>query len=578
MFIFSLGKEIKLTDDSHEKEKISLGTAEVTLFFDKNKYSFDDQKEKTLLQEKLIGQNAQDLNFFFTILFDKKKSQISVSCGTSFFKPVYYIENADAFFCSSHISLFQAIGLSLEENTDVLPEYFLYRCVSPPNTLFESVKLLNFGEALIVNMNHGKYSVEIQQSLNTSISKDKDESEHIDSILRALKDYLKLFENNKNKIATLCSGGMDSLLLAKLVQKTLGSNKTYSTDYPVDFGGGMRERKYALFAAQELKTDHTFYEFGIHEYFHGLIDSISAAEMPVHHLQSVCMYNLFKKGILPEQRILLSGLGGDDIFGARNHETVFRIGQYYPYYCFLPFKAFFKKLSYSLFKKCHRGYNLVRYFKHCEVSYADEESFLWSISAYGKIDWIKKVFRVSKKEIFKSRMNLLSLFPTTDMLTAITYYYLFTSLVMTLSIWHRLAENCNITLCSPLNNLRIIESSLKIPWKSKLQTQKYIIRTMCENVGVSPALLNREKSSFGFDVRKWGGQSGFLMELISAFTVKEKKDQFKIDLFDTKGMEDAMTLWSLLNYYIWYRIFILRQPIEELHLLMKECLKDWSSV
>ena len=49
-----------------------------------------------------------------------------------------------------------------------------------------------------------------------------------------------------------------------------------------------------------LGAEHSYIEFTVEDYLRGFIEAIHVAEEPLHHLQSVLLYLLFKKGI-PEK-------------------------------------------------------------------------------------------------------------------------------------------------------------------------------------------------------------------------------------------------------------------------------------
>ena len=68
----------------------------------------------------------------------------------------FYINPEGELFCSSHISVLRKAGVILEENTDVLPEFFVYRYVMPPRTLYKNIFQVTAGSKIYVKLINGR--------------------------------------------------------------------------------------------------------------------------------------------------------------------------------------------------------------------------------------------------------------------------------------------------------------------------------------------------------------------------------------------------------------------------------------
>lgn len=576
MFILSIGREIKLNDESFEEISFDFLKGRVFVLFKKNKYVFNNDAGLLELKESIFeceNDSGKVNNSIMTLRLDKKESKLTVNCNTEFLKPIYYhLSPEGRFICSSHIALLEKAGVPLEENNASLPEYLLYRCVMPPLTLFKSINILGFGEELSVYLASDKPKITINSLTDLVPSKIDNNTNRIDKIFEILKHNLSILYNRRKNVATILSGGMDSSLLVLLSKNILHQNDTYSTDYPLEFGHVPIEREYALSASRVLGTNHILHDYSKKEYFHGLIDAIAYAEMPVHQLQSIALFNLFKEGVKPEHKLLLCGLGSDDIFGSQNHEKVFEILTNKTIYHYLPFKVFFKALFLFIFSKFKKGCIPRRYFTHCVYSHGDINSYLWTISSYGNLKWIEGEFGIKKKEILQSRIKKLKNYSKSNILDLMTYHYLFGSLALSQMIWNRLAEKQGLVLYFPFLDLQILRVSLGLSWVIKLSKNKYAIRHICEKLNMPKLVLERQKSGFGFDLRSWGGPHGILLKLILRFSDEKLAEKLSMELDDLEDYADSQTLWSILNYCIWKKLFIEKQSADKLHMIVSEVL------
>ena len=72
--------------------------------------------------------------------------------GSSFY---YYIKSNGNFYCSTHISLLKEAEVPIEENIEILPEFFSYRYVMPPNTLYKNIFKVMAGSKMVLEFKDG---------------------------------------------------------------------------------------------------------------------------------------------------------------------------------------------------------------------------------------------------------------------------------------------------------------------------------------------------------------------------------------------------------------------------------------
>ncbi len=99
-------------------------------------------------------------DFFSKIVYDNKNNTIEVVKSTLSGMPIYYkAEPNGSFFCSSSISMLREAGVEIEENTSILPEYFVYFYVAPPDTLYRGVKRLPSGSHLLLELRESRCDI-----------------------------------------------------------------------------------------------------------------------------------------------------------------------------------------------------------------------------------------------------------------------------------------------------------------------------------------------------------------------------------------------------------------------------------
>ena len=87
-----------------------------------------------------------------TALFDGETCRLKfaepggvVSKSLMFGLPLYFVVSDSELIFSTHVRLLRRAGIKLVEDPRVLPEYFVYRYVSPPKTLFHGVRCIPIG-------------------------------------------------------------------------------------------------------------------------------------------------------------------------------------------------------------------------------------------------------------------------------------------------------------------------------------------------------------------------------------------------------------------------------------------------
>jgi len=245
----------------------------------------------SVVESPLNSPHDSKKNIFSQVKYDQDNKVINIFRSAVSGRPIYYyINNEGDFFCSTHIHMLRDAGVLIEENTKVLPEFFVYRIVTPPNTLYKNIKQLSIGDQLCIKI---KDEGCIFRSLDhyhfpTQDNNIRSIHESGEKILNLLSQSIEILDSCKDNIALLLSGGLDSSILCKICQDIFKTNDSYSTGYPFEDPDLNLEKSYALSAGEALGLNHEYYQATTEEYLKGFLEAISLAENPLHHLQS-CM-------------------------------------------------------------------------------------------------------------------------------------------------------------------------------------------------------------------------------------------------------------------------------------------------
>ena len=565
MFLFALTKG-GIADNFHSVkfEECTLHSWKATIVTDNflSKY-VSDAEGFSIIESPLINTSNDENNIFLRISYSAKENRITVFKSTISGRPVYYhINSKGEFFCSSHISLLRTAGVLIEENTTVLPEFFVFRFVMPPNTLYKNIYQLFCGGILNLSITKTKCTIKSTTMYqppphDTTVTSNKENAKKIYGLLT---ESLKQLTPRKAETIVLLSGGLDSSVLTKISQSNSITNQSYSTRYPFENPQYDLEKEYSLSAAKALHVEHTFYEPSNQEYLIGFLEAINTAEEPLHHLQSVLFHLLFKKGVPKEKKLIIHGQGAGTTFGSND-------------FLYIQNRLYFKFLLNSTplniiqktSKLSPRAKKLVTILDKSIIkdNYQDPRNPLWSWMDFGSKQWAYNHFHISENELIKDRYNFIKNLQNLSFYNIWALYSLFSDEQMTLSIWSKIGEGNKKILYFPYYDKTVLDYALSIPWHIKLHKPLDDLRKKIATQAQIPKfIIKRKKSSLGIKTNQWAEKNGLfepILPLVS--TVFDIQDIRKMQSNEPKH---SMTYWNMLNYSIWKRLFINNEPLENL--------------
>jgi len=549
----------------HRRVSLEGGVA-CNIYFDPHRYAVR-LNDDTLIVEDAIARSGT----LWT--FSRHGLSGTLAKPHMFGLPMYYASDRSGFFASTNVRLLKACGVSLEENPDALPEYFVFRYVAPPYTLFKNVRNLPVGAHINVHVDGMRVSISDVQSTDVFNKGDERYSlargaELCQQDLEAQFDELKA---GGRSIACLLSGGLDSSVLYKLSRDKLGLQESHSTAYPFEDDTINRERgerHYAETAAAAFGARHTYHEFSTPQFLHGMVESIDHAEAPLIHLQSILLNMIYKDGLKPTDEIVLNGQGADALVGLT---TMFRYldKKYLVHRELAPLLWLASAIVPESFFPFGRYHNWS--LRKWNLDFANPAHALWMMGEFGDRAWVQAYFGVDDATIVKGRLEAISQFPVDSVLDAFSILDFISYVGLTQDIWGQLASSNGKRNYYPYNSPGLIQAVVRVPWEEKLTRPKQLMFSLGKRLQVPEFILSRPKIGFGVKSAYWSGPGGLAEPLLDV--AAPVVDVELVRRFQGDDEKRAMIYWNWLNYGLWKRMIVNDEPRERLSAELEEAIQ-----
>jgi asparagine synthetase B (glutamine-hydrolysing) len=434
----------------------------------------------------------------------------------------------------------------------------------PPKTLYKNIRRLLIGGQLLIrfendkciidSITHYKPPKENQQILSID--------EGATELYKILSETVKRLEPSENETTVLLSGGMDSSLISKLYKEIFALDSSYSTGYPFESPELNIEKRYAISAAQALEMNHRYYEPSSKEFLVGILEAISYAEEPLHHLQAVLFHLLMKYEIPREQRIILCAQGAGSTYG---YNEFFYLNEKRKklLYRFLETNSSLSLLK-LISKMVRRGKGFVSTMERFHHNYPlnHSENPIWFWMDYGNWDWVRTYFNVTANDIIKDRYEVIKEFSRMSMYDIWSRYSLYGDEDVTLGIWSKVGEGNKKILYYPYYDIDALNYAFSIPWHLKLQSYRALTKELSRKGKLPEFIINRPKSALSIHSPEWAKRGGVFEPLVPIVT--KVLDEREIRQMQTSDWRNMSTFWNMVNYSIWKRLFINNEPLDVL--------------
>jgi asparagine synthase (glutamine-hydrolysing) len=472
-------------------------------------------------------------------------------------KPLYYLKVGQKItaFGSEIKSFLDIPGFKPEVNDEAVYNYLSFQYNPLDQTFFKNVWKLPPAHFLKIDLKTGEseikkyWSFDFTDDMSRMTLGIEDEKKTAEKIKETMRDSVTHHMISDVPVGSFLSGGVDSSIIATLMQEIRGDKKIKT--FTVGFDT-LTEGKEASQTSDFLGTDHTEIRIGPDEYFAILPKAVWHFDEPVADPSAIGLYFVAREA-RKHVTVVLSGEGADELFGGYN---IYLAPYAYRKIAWLPrgILGIILKIPLEFFGKNYirRAYDKI------------ENWYIGNASIFKPGD-IKKLWKAAPEKIF----SLDSLYKKVeDKSDSVKMQYID---IHTWLIGDILAKADKMTMANSLE-LRVpfldtvvadLAKTLPDNFKWRNGVTKYLLREAFKGV-VPEETRNRKKLGFPTPVRDWltGDRQDVYDTILKNPYIQKKMDtvyiQKLINDHISKSVDNSRKIYALLMLALWYDTFILK--------------------
>ena len=448
------------------------------------------------------GENLVEyLNGMFAFcIFDLKNKKIFISRDRIGIKPLVYYNDKNIFaFASSLNTLKIHPNIQGEISYDNFLSFFSSSYIATPISIYNNFHKLKPGHSLIIQNNKviEKCYWKINPTKNYNIKNFKYD-EHIYEIKYLLEDSIKINSRSDVPIGTFLSGGIDSTYITSILSKNnLKNLHTFSASF---LGKKNNEDSLALQSSYKYKTNHHRLIINGKNLIDGIEECVKIIDEPIADSSIIPSYLLSKLAAENNIKVILTGAGGDEIFGGYSRHYTRKkdfITSFFSTFSLSLIFNFSKILGKNFFNKNIKLMNK-------EIDYAlnisglDTNLFAYSLNRSSNFYQMIK----NLKNQFEEINNLRTLYGYSygSMVTDIENYLVDDILALT----DKSSMTASVEARVPFLDHRLIEKVFSLPQKYIINNQihKYTLKKLI-NKDLDNSILNHPKTGFNGPIIHW---------------------------------------------------------------------------
>jgi len=331
----------------------------------KNNYKFSTSSDTEVLiaAYDYYKENIFDYldGMFAFCIYDKVENKLICARDHVGIKPLYYYFNQDKneFYFSSELKgLFEFNEVPKKISQNAICEFLINGWLYEPDTGFENIFKIMPGGYLEYNLN----TSEIKNKIYFDVAKEKNnlhklEKQKIESLIET---SIEMQCRSDVPLGVFFSGGVDSTLIASKIDNPACLTAKYNENDIKDSGMG-NDYAYSVEIANNLGLDITPIQLEQEEYSVETIKHIvQHTEEPIADFTYLITERISFKAREKGYKVMLSGMGADEIFGGYPRYKYVKYKKYYFLISFFsrPFNKIIKKFKF-LEKKVDRFYSFI---------------------------------------------------------------------------------------------------------------------------------------------------------------------------------------------------------------------------
>lgn len=259
---------------------------------------------------------VHDLNGMFAFaLYDQKRDSVWIVRDRLGIKPLYYTQKNGHFLFSSDLNTFpQEFRNRIDQSALLL--YFGHGYVPTPHTIWSGIKKLP--PAHWLQIRDGQVEMKQYWSVQNFQTANLNADEARQKLSELLQDSIRLQLRSDVPLAMMLSGGVDSSAITAVAARSVALPVNTFTINFSDKGG--EDTAYARTVAAQYHTNHQEIALNSQDLLKGLYEIIATMDEPIVDSAIVSTYLIAKAAREHGIKVMLSGAGGDELFGGyRRH-------------------------------------------------------------------------------------------------------------------------------------------------------------------------------------------------------------------------------------------------------------------
>ena len=493
----------------------------------KKGYSFRSESDTEVLIYAYQEYGMEMLNklngMFAFAIYDKLKNRLILARDRFGIKPLYYgfINNKTFLFASELKAIVQHPEFKKEISFGALGDFFKYRYIPAPRSIWNNVNKLAHGHYAILDIPEFELNIQQYYSLPEILrEKTKSSLEEVDFFLN---DAIKKTLVSDVEVGSFLSGGLDSSTISAIAKETQPSLKTFSIGFKPE---KYSELSYSKSVASFLKIKHLTKT--IDQVDHQFIKQLAYYYDEPHADSSNIPTYLLSELTSKHLKVSLSGDGGDEVFSGYNWYTQYLnkyeadsasniIPNFETYYN----KLLLNRFNDNLFEKC------------------------FTPEVYSKIQ--------------KENVNLFEQYICNDFksVRAIQYIDMNTFMIdCVLTKVDRASMANSLETRIPLLDYRLVESVFSLPediFYSDSINKPILKKIMSGKI--PDEVLTRDKKGFSAPVHNWQIQNHIKKHLPHSLLIQDNiiNKTFITDLINNKFPNSSGMIWMIYIFDLWYQ-------------------------
>jgi asparagine synthase (glutamine-hydrolysing) len=516
---------------------------------------------------------------FAFVIWDRRKRLLFGARDRLGIKPFYYFWDGSIFLFGSEIkTILSYPAVTAEFNRACLAEYLAFGYITGAETMFSGIRKLMPGHTLEVNE---RGELKIDQYWDLTVRADTDHRPrgfYIQTYRELLEECVASHLMSDVPLGVFLSGGLDSSAVAALTTKIRGDRiQTFSVGYGEEV---FSELPYAREVAEHVGSEHREVRLSREEFFESLPKLIWQEDEPIVWPSSVSLY--FVARLAREHvTVVLTGEGSDETLAGytRYAWTLLNSRMDHVYRTLTP-----SALRSWIRNGIHTGPLGATLQRKLEHTFVGRDGTSWPsfyfdnfYSAFSAAEQDELLSDEAKQAAGDANVGSMSYWQASsgNLLHRMLYTDIKTYLVELLMKQDQMSMAASIESRVPFLDHVITEFTARIPFEYSIHglAGKFILKEAVEDV-LPHSIIYRKKMGFPTPWAYWlaGPQLDDLERMLLEPRSTER-GLFRPDVVRrlfaehrTRKRDHGNRIWRLLNFEVWQRVFLDREPAEDIRI------------